>query len=142
MIHNKDLQFKQFSEVFLLGTIFLVVDFAKNTYSLHKNRYIVNIIILTKYLYLSMYYIDMHNAMFMILKIPVTIVMWSNNMIFILVMIVHMIHILFNIVFDIIYDLLKQCGVEFNEHWKWSTECESQFKSSLSFFWLWCLHKK
>lgn len=44
--------------------------------------------------------------------------------------------------FDKIYDSLKGCGIKFNEHWICLDGCAGQFKSSWSFFWLCCLHKK
>ena len=70
----------------------------KTTHLLHKKRFKVNTIILTKFQYLSIFYIDILNRMLMALKSHVIIMMWLNNITFISVMIVHMNQILFNIV--------------------------------------------
>ena len=44
--------------------------------------------------------------------------------------------------FDKFYDSLKECEIGFDRHWRWLDGCVGQFKSSRSFYWLCCLHKK
>ena len=75
----------------------LSLNLQKTTHLLHKKRFKVNIIILTKFRCLSMFYIYILNKMLMALKARVTIEMWLNNITFISVIIVHTVHIFFNI---------------------------------------------
>ena len=71
----QDLQFKHSHEIFSAGTILSVVDFAEN-YTFAAQKIIkVNTIILTKFRYLSMLYIDILNKILMALKSRVTIEM-------------------------------------------------------------------
>ena len=70
----------------------------KTIHLLHIMRDRVNTIILTKFLYMSMFYIGILNTMLMALKSQVKFYMWSKNIIFISMRVIYMIHILYTTV--------------------------------------------
>ena len=86
----KDLQFKHSHEIFPVGTILSVVDFAENyTFTAQKE-------IQSEYYHFDQVLIFFH----VLYKSCVKIEMWLKNITFISAMIIHAIHILFNIVLN------------------------------------------
>ena len=138
----QDIQFKQSRNVFPVGTIFSVVDFAENyTFQAqkeiqseyyHSDQVSIFVHVLYRHAQHNVDDIESTNDNRHVIK-EYHFYISDDRM--------HDTHYVQHC-FDIIYDSLKTRGILINEHWIWSDGCAGQFKSSRSFFWLCRLQRK
>ena len=138
----QDLHFKKSRDVFLKGTIFSVIYFAKNyTFSpqkeiqsehYHSDQVSLFVYILYRHAKLDIDGFDSDENNLEVIKEYHFYI--SDDQTHDTCFVQHFFNVIYN-------ELLKQ-RVTFKENWVWSDGCASQFKSARSFFLLSRLHKR